>query len=192
MLFRSLATAFTDPQLMLAYCQSKQMDAAGNILADNYLEYTLSTSDCCLTDYFRDGKEEIVKSMCIKNTIPNVSAVLMRRSALQRTLDDLAQQLYGMKVAGDWLVYLRIMMQGKVCHSKKPLNLHRRHDSSVTGALAVARHIDEIIAMQREAMRLVPPSPAAVAHAQDYIDQVCDHFNVARRRDVHREGAYAA
>jgi len=189
---QELATAFADPQLMLAYCQSKQMDVAGNILADSYLEYTLSTSDCCLTDYFRDGKEEIVKAMCIKNTIPNVSAVLMRRSALQQTLDGLTQQLYGMKVAGDWLVYLHIMMQGKVCHSKKPLNLHRRHDSSVTGALAVARHIDEIIAMQQEAMRLVPPSPAAVAQAQDYIDQVCDHFKVARRHGVHREAADVA
>lgn len=187
---QELAAPFADPQLVLAYSQSKQMDAAGHIVADSYLEYTLSASDCCLTDYFRDGKEEIAKSMCIKNTIPNVSAVLMRRDALRQTLEAVQTRLYEMKVAGDWLVYLHVMMQGKVCHSKKSLNLHRRHDSSVTGSLAATRHIDEIIAMQQEAMRLVAPAPATVALASAYIDQVCDHFQVARRPSVHEGTAH--
>ncbi|MES2741849.1 MAG: glycoside hydrolase family 99-like domain-containing protein [Pseudomonadota bacterium] len=189
---QELATAFDDPQLALAYCQSKQIDAADNIVADNYLEYTLSASDCCLTDYFRDGKEEIAKSMCIKNTIPNVSAVLMRRAVIAHTLDAVQERLFAMKVAGDWLVYLHVMMKGKVCHSKKALNLHRRHEGSVTGSLAAARHIDEIVAMQKEAMRLVAPGPAAVALAEGYIDQVCDHFKVARRQDVHYGAADVA
>src|SRR5262249_11454388 len=37
---RMVLPAFDDPKVVLSYSQSKQIDAAGNVVNDNYLEYT--------------------------------------------------------------------------------------------------------------------------------------------------------
>ena len=176
---RELAAAFEDRDLVLGYCQSKQMDASGNILADDYLEYSLEASNCCLTDYCRDGREEISKSMCIKNTIPNVSAVLFRRQPLSEVMSKIEQELFNLQVAGDWLVYLHVLMKGKVCHSKKSLNSHRRHYSSATNSLKSELHLQEIIQMQKLATSLVSPPDEVRALAKSYIDQLRNHFQIS-------------
>jgi glycosyltransferase involved in cell wall biosynthesis len=182
---RELAIPFEDEQLVLAYCQSKQMDESGDISADSYIDYALGASSCCLTDYCRDGREEIATTMCIKNVIPNVSAVIFRRQALQEALEDASGRLYEMKVAGDWLVYLHTLLKGKVYHSKKSLNLHRRHTGSVTGSLQKKRHVEEIMQMQNLAISMVSPTDDVIRKADSYIDQVCEQFQIARPKESH-------
>jgi glycosyltransferase involved in cell wall biosynthesis len=188
---QELASAFDDPKLVLAYCQSKQIDSAGNILADNYLQYTLSASDCCLTDYHRDGREDISKSLCIKNTIPNVSAVLFRRQVLHDVLMAIEKNLFTMRVAGDWLVYLHVLMQGNVSHSKKSLNRHRRHNNSVTSSLQNQTHLQEVIEMQKLAISLVSPPEEVRSLAAEYIEQLCDQFSIPHQKDIHSGKARA-
>jgi len=188
---QELASAFDDGELVLGYCQSKQIDSAGQILADNYLAYTAGASDCCLTDYHRDGREEISKLLCIKNTIPNVSAVLFRRESLQDVLTVIEKDLFNMRVAGDWLVYLHLLMQGKVSHSKKSLNRHRRHDNSVTTSLHNQIHLQEVIEMQKLAIALVSPPDEVKELAVEYIDQLCDHFSIPHQKDIHGDKAQA-
>jgi hypothetical protein len=181
-----LAPAFCESELVLAYCQSKQIDGAGNVLADSYLDYALGASDCCLTDYYRDGREEIRKAMCIKNTIPNVSAVLIRRQTLRDALAEAGKALADLRVAGDWLVYLHVLMKGKVMHSKKALNYHRRHANSVTDSLQKQKHLQEVHQMQQLAIALVEPPEEVRALARDYIDQLCDQFQLPRANSLHR------
>lgn len=188
---QELASAFDDEELVLGYCQSKQIDSAGLILADNYLEYTLGASSCCLTDYHRDGREEISKSLCIKNTIPNVSAVLFRRDSLLDVLRVIEKDLFNMRVAGDWLVYLRLLMQGNVSHSKKSLNRHRRHGNSVTTSLHNQTHLQEVIEMQKLAIALVSPPDEVRKLAAEYVDQLCDRFSIPHQKDIHSGKAQA-
>ncbi|HSB98131.1 MAG TPA: glycoside hydrolase family 99-like domain-containing protein [Spongiibacteraceae bacterium] len=177
---QELASGFDDQELVLGYCQSKQIDDVGNILSDNYLEYTLGASNCCLTDYCRDGREDISKSMCIKNTIPNISAALFRRQPLQKTLAELGEDLFKLHVAGDWLVYLHVLMQGKICHNKKSLNRHRRHTNSVTSSLQNQNHLDEVIEMQKLAISFVSPPNEIIMLAENYIDQLREQFQLPR------------
>ena len=182
---QELAPAFKERQLMLSYCQSNQINGSGRMLTDSYLEYTLGASDCCLTDYCRDGREEITKAMCIKNTIPNVSAVLFRRLAIQEALEEVGEEVYKLRVAGDWLLYLHVLLKGKVCFSKESLNYHRRHTNSVTSSMESQKHLQEIIQMQRFAISLVLPSDELITLAENYINTLCDQFKLPRQKKVH-------
>ena len=180
-----LAPVFEDEKLVLAYCQSKQMDSNGKVTADNYLDYALDTSNSFHTDYCRDGRVEIVESMCIKNTIPNVSAVLFSRTALTSTFNEIQTQLTQYKVAGDWLVYLYVLVKGKISHNKKSLNSHRRHTSSVTNSTQFEAHLQEVIDVQKVAFTLVPAPPDKIQAAENYVAKLCVQFKIPQRKGDH-------
>jgi len=129
----SLLPAFIDPDVRLAYCQSKQIDEEGRILAQGYFDYTRDVSPTkWLAPYSRSGTEEIRDTLFIKNTIPNSSAVLMRRP----DLDSLRESLGGLKVAGDWMTYVQVLARGHVWFQPEPLNFHRRHNQAATRRFA--------------------------------------------------------
>lgn len=177
-MLKELVHAFQDPSVVLGYCQSKQIDESGNVLSDNYLEYTSEISDKWGCDYVTDGLAEIRTALCIKNTIPNVSAVVFRRSALLAAMQEIGDKLLDYRVAGDWLVYLHVLRQGKVFYSSRPLNSHRRHQTSVTKSTAARKHIDEVLEMQRLAVGIANPSDVVIKKAQAYGAQLKRYFAV--------------
>ncbi len=177
----ALAPPFDVPELAMAYCQSKQIDENGTLLASNYLDYTKHVSDRWLTEYIRDGREEIAEALCIKNTIPNVSAVLFRRQALNNALLQIGDEIYNYRVAGDWLIYLHVLLQGKVFFCKEPLNLHRRHTRSVTNSTDKHGHLEEVIKLQAIARALVAPCDEVREKAATYIEHLHEHFEIPRK-----------
>src|SRR5690348_7785229 len=122
-----------DKDVVLAYCQSRQIDGAGNALANTYLEYTNDLSrEHWLRAYREKGIDEIRRYLAVKNTIPNVSAVLFRREALLKAIRRDLETMAGFRIAGDWVAYLAVLEQGDIAFVAESLNLHRRHSSSVT------------------------------------------------------------
>lgn len=178
---RELASSFQDPDIVLAFSQSKQVDEDGNVLAQNYLDYTKDISDRWRKSYVNDGRDEISDSMVIKNTIPNVSAVLFRRKALETALADIGDDLFDYRIAGDWLVYLHVLLQGKVYYNEKSLNLHRRHSSSVTNALDASRHLEEVCRLQEIGKSLSAPSRKTLTKADAYIEKLRGHFAIVAK-----------
>jgi len=174
-----LVQAFNDPSVVLAYCQSRQIDQNGIVLADNYLEYTKDVSDIWLTSYIREGNEEIKEALSIKNVIPNVSGVLFRRDALEQALKTIGDKLFDYSVAGDWLIYLHILTLGKIFFSNKSLNDHRRHTSSVTKSINDELHFQEVCDMQNIALALSNPSTQSIAKADAYIEYLLKHFGLS-------------
>ncbi len=76
-----LVAQFDRPDVVLAYCQSRQIDEEGREIAPDYLAYTADISETKWSeDYVRPGLDEIRDTLVVKNTIPNVSAVVMRKS----------------------------------------------------------------------------------------------------------------
>jgi cellulose synthase/poly-beta-1,6-N-acetylglucosamine synthase-like glycosyltransferase len=177
-----LCSAFLDPDLVLAFSQSRQIDKNGKALAHNYLEYTNGISDCWLADYVRDGREEISEALSIKNTIPNVSAVLFRRRALEQAITSIGDDLFDYRVAGDWLIYLYVLVQGKVYYNAKPLNLHRRHTHSVTNSTQKFRHLQEVCQVQAIARTLTAPSKESLAKANAYIEHLHEYFELSPQK----------
>jgi len=122
-----MAPLFLDPQLTLAYCDSQAIGAEGEILSQSYRFYTDSLSETkWLTAYVNRGDQEIAEALAIKNTIPNVSAVLFRREALAGCI----ASLKGFRYCGDWWAYVECLRRGDIGFCPQVLNSHRRQASS--------------------------------------------------------------
>jgi glycosyltransferase involved in cell wall biosynthesis len=115
------------PQAGLAYCQSWRIDEHGQphgtwgpILAE--LDATLWTQNFVLP-----GTELVRRFMVFSNIIPNASAVVMRRSALAAV----GQAPETMRVAGDWVFWVRYLLSTDVVFVAEALNHFRFHQNNV-------------------------------------------------------------
>ncbi len=104
------------------------------------------------------------RMLTTRNLIPNISAVLWRRSALRRALAAIPD-LESWHLAGDWRLYLAALagQEGLVLYLAEPLNTHRRHQGGVTQSLAAAAHLAEISRMQTLAADMLDLDTAARA-----------------------------
>ena len=132
---------FGDDKVVLAYSQSNVIDENGTCHAESYCYYT---DDLAKTkfrnDYVNPGMRELAEGLAVRNTIPNASAVLMRRNvALTLPFD----RLCTFKAAGDWLVYVNMAMRGRIAFSACVMNSHRRHSQSVIARMP-GRTLDEV------------------------------------------------
>jgi hypothetical protein len=124
-----MAAAFIDPDVAMAYCDSEVIGMDGEIISSTYRFYTDSLSETkWLAGYVETGPREIAEALAIKNTIPNVSAVLFRRDALKEGLS----AAKGFRYCGDWAVYVACLRKGKIAFCPRALNKHRRLPGSLT------------------------------------------------------------
>jgi glycosyltransferase involved in cell wall biosynthesis len=168
-----------DPSIVMGYCQSEQIDGDGQVLAPSYLDYT---RDVCpsrwLQAYVADGSDEARACLGVKNVVPNVSAVVFRREALLAVMREGIDEVAGYSIAGDWVVYLRLLKRGKVCFEPTALNQHRRHAGGVTIGAAGLKHVAEVSRAQAEAQRLYPMDASVRRAAQDYITTLRVQFGL--------------
>jgi glycosyltransferase involved in cell wall biosynthesis len=174
----TLVPAFCDKNLVIAYCQSRQVDEAGNIQANDYFEYTSGLDNCWSQEYLRGGVEEIRKALTIKNSIPNVSAVLFERQALINAFNAIDDELFKFRVAGDWLVYLNVLTQGRIYFNPNSLNNHCRHSNSVTNTLSAINHLTEVKRVQETALLMIEADQGTRDAARAYLKILCQHFGV--------------
>jgi glycosyltransferase involved in cell wall biosynthesis len=168
-----------DHEVTMAYCQSEQIDEFGQVLAPDYLAYTNDLSRTRWSQpYKAEGMDEVDAGLGVKNTVPNVSAVLFRREALLETLRENIEEVAGYRIAGDWLVYLKLLHRGRVAFLSDSLNQHRRHGASVTLGSAAALHYDEVVRMQATARALFKLSPRTKQLADSYAQSLRIHFGL--------------
>jgi glycosyltransferase involved in cell wall biosynthesis len=157
---QTVLRGFDDPEVVLSYCESKQIDERGRVLADNYHDYVADLgSERWKQPWVADGDEEIRKYLAVKNTIPNVSGVLMRREKLARVLRAHIDEIRSYRVAGDWKTYLLLLAGGRLAYFPESLNLHRRHQQGVTISsfdVSQLREIEEIQAWVERRYALFP------------------------------------
>jgi glycosyltransferase involved in cell wall biosynthesis len=129
MFVEALVSCFNDEKVNLAYSQSRIIGQKSEIISkDGYLDYVKDISDTkWRRDYINFGVNEVENVLCIKNTIPNVSAVIFRKDAFP----NLENLVNGYKYAGDWLVYVNMLRYGKIAFCAQILNSHRRGGTSI-------------------------------------------------------------
>lgn len=138
-------SGFNDARAVLSYSQSKQIDRNSDLIDSDYLKYTDDIDEIKWKEnYLRDGSQEIADALAIKNTIPNVSAVVFKKYDITEILDELVQY----KIAGDWFFYVWLLQKGMISFNHKSLNCHRRHDKGVTLSENANLHYEEIVKMQ--------------------------------------------
>jgi glycosyltransferase involved in cell wall biosynthesis len=166
------ARAMAAPDVVMALCDSRSIDAEGAAVWPDYQGYYAQSGAAALV---QDGLFEAAafarRFLAERNLILNASAVLWRRSALLAALERCADELDGLRMAGDWRVYLEVLAksEGSVAWVARPLNVHRRHGGSVTARLAPARHIEEIARVHAVARVLVGADGAGQAA---YLEEV--------------------
>ncbi|MCP1309710.1 glycosyltransferase [Paenibacillus tyrfis] len=154
-----------DPSVVLSYTQSRQIDENGNTLAENYLDYTKEIdAEKWAGDYLDTGENEIKYRLYVKNTIPNVSAVVFKKYPINEILED----LQSFKIAGDWLFYIWLLKKGKMYFNHQSLNDHRRHTASVTKSENQQRHYDEVVKMQDYIIEQFGITPERKIKINDY------------------------
>jgi len=119
------------PHVALAYSQSRPVDDQGHPVdgQSNYVAYTAELDDQKWTrNYIQDGVTEVLEYLMLMNTIPNVSATLIRRSAIEAVGG--APENY--RLAGDWALYIALLERHAIAFCAKTLNLHRKHQSTIT------------------------------------------------------------
>lgn len=116
-----------NPSVGIAYCQSWEVDENDHILSS--LERWTADLDeqRWKHDFVNDGKDECSQYLIIKNTIPNASAILLRRSVYEKVggADET------MRVAGDWMLWAKILLNSDVAFVAKSLNYYRTHTNNV-------------------------------------------------------------
>jgi len=127
-LVSELVPFFDDPQVNLAYVQSCLTDAEGKITLPAFTHDRRFVSASKWEEpYVYPLEQELNAGLAVCNTIPNVSAVIMRRTAALRVSDNPTR----FTVAGDWLFYLEVLKGGRIAFSPAVLNNYRRHVESV-------------------------------------------------------------
>jgi glycosyltransferase involved in cell wall biosynthesis len=189
--FLSTLLARMDEGIALAYCDSKQIDEAGKHLADDY-QYYYRTVDGELfsTDFRMPGKNFMARCLSVKNLILNVSSVLTRRNEFLRTVEKCRDKMLMLRVAGDWYFYANLLSDtnGDVIFVRSPLNIHRRHQGSITSSLAKQRHLDEVVMVQRlvdQVVSLGSEERAMVARYRQELEQQFGLANTDSAAKVH-------
>ncbi|TGV13721.1 glycosyltransferase [Mesorhizobium sp. M8A.F.Ca.ET.173.01.1.1] len=174
-----LLPAFERDEVVMSYCQSRQIDGAGRVLSEHYLDYVSDIDRSRWTrPYVVDGHQEIAEALYLKNTIPNVSGVLFRRERLRDTLAKHSEEIASLRNAGDWVTYLRLLENGSIAFSPRSLNSHRRHQSSVTIGNFDLRHLREIEQVQAETIRSHDLGPLATERARMYQRELSERFGI--------------
>ncbi|MEI7736808.1 MAG: glycosyltransferase family 2 protein [Ferruginibacter sp.] len=120
-----------DPSVVLAYCQSYRMNEKGAVTG-TWKTYTDELDkERFTTDFVMEGKDYINQFLIYKNTIPNASAVVFRKSVYEQA----AMAPEHLKNNGDWLIWLKMLCYGKVAFVARPLNYFRYHEQSVIAKL---------------------------------------------------------
>jgi hypothetical protein len=179
----SLLPAFRRQDVVMAYCQSRQIDQHGATLEPDYLDY-VAEFDATRWEqpYVATVEEELRHGLAVKNTIPNVSAALFRRGVLAEVLEQHLDEIVAFRVAGDWQAYLRVLENGAIAFEPKPLNLHRRHAGGVTIGGDARRHVDEVRRVQQWVQSRHGLDAGTRDAARQYLDFLAGHLGLAAKR----------
>ncbi len=179
----------------LAFTDSRAVDGAGAQVMPSYQSYYFDAGVTALAaSGIWAGKDFAREMLGVRNLIPNVSAVLWRREALLRALDDVPD-IHEWRLAGDWRLYLAVLAAagGQVVYLAEPLNTHRRHGGGMTQSLSPDAHVAEISAMHNIALKTLGLCEETRAEQLNYLQKVTQQLGgikakssrqVARRRNV--------
>jgi glycosyltransferase involved in cell wall biosynthesis len=117
-----------NPQVGLAYCQSWQVDAFGNIITTLERWTDSLSKEHWRENFVNSGLDECTNYLIFVNTLFNASAVLIRR----KLYEEIGYAEESMNFCGDWITWVRVLLISDVAFIAKPLNYFRSHGSSVS------------------------------------------------------------
>jgi len=179
-LLSTLLPLFDDRNMRLASAMSVPVRADGSVIGD-YSDLYLDriNPNRWRQDFVASDHEEANTGIGIANTIPNASAVLMRRFVPDAAFVDTVTK---MRLCGDWFFYIRSMKGGNLGFSAAPLNYHRRHDTTVTHRLEGSqRYFDELAQVRAYVGQTYVQDETAQARIEQFFEQDITRFGITDR-----------
>ena len=141
---------FDDEEVVISYCESLTIDENNVLLMPNLREW-IDVFNCGKWDYdyIKEGMAEVSETMCINNTIANVSSAVIKNDHYERILEE-AKSFH---LAGDWYTYMNILKKGKIAYFKNSYNYHRMQTQGWTLSTSYEKEYEEIVRLQDFAMR---------------------------------------
>ena len=167
-----------NPGVGLAYCQSSRIDENDQpVIA---LEDFLTGEGRWSNDFINDGRDECKRFLASRNTIPNASAILLRRSAYEKA--GFADE--SLQLCGDWMMWMKVLLVSDVAFVARRLNFYRTNSNSVRH-----RNTDRIT-YHEEAYRVVLYALEHVTIPHEILEQTCQTLlggwveSIIRRRTL--------
>jgi len=162
------------------------------VLEASYREYVADLgAERWTRAWVADGDEEIRRYLAVKNTIPNVSGVLMRREKLAHVLRENIDEIRSHRVVGDWKTYLLLLAGSRLAYVPESLNLHRRHRAGVNVSSFDETHFREIAEMQAWVEKRYALFPGVGETARRYLAALRERLNREAGAAAGRAGASA-
>ncbi len=146
-----LAEAY--PSAGIAYCESWAIDEKETLLT-KVSNYEVDPKRW-KSDFFNSGRDECARYMVLHNTIPNASAVLFKKEVYQKAgpADE------SMRLAGDWLQWVKMLLISDVVFVAQPLNYYRTHTSTVRSM--AAKLIYEVVECHKVILAIASAVPVS-------------------------------
>jgi glycosyltransferase involved in cell wall biosynthesis len=145
-----------NPSVGLAFSQSLIVDGSGKDRGTWVQNTDWIDRDHWRHDYVGSGREECGKYLLWANTIPNASAVVLRRDVFERQI----RRLPRMRLCGDWLAWARVLAVSDIAFVAEPLNYHREHGTTVRSTLRLGQHFREYTFVWKYIARVFRHDPA--------------------------------
>jgi glycosyltransferase involved in cell wall biosynthesis len=163
------------------FSDSVPVDGEGATLASSYKAYYReSVGNLMDSSFVLDGKSFLERCLAERNLVLNASAVVWERETLLDALASSRDALQEYRLAGDWHLYAAAALSApRVAYLSSPLNVHRRHDSSVTATLNRDKHVEEVERVQSFVAEAVSVNDTTRRRMRAYADRLRDQFGVA-------------
>jgi hypothetical protein len=143
----NIMKGFEDNSVVISYSESKRINENNKIISDSCRDWMYAVSKTKWnTSYINDGIKEIKEALCICNTIPNVSAVVFKKSNQYQIIEEAKR----FKVSGDWYIYYKLLQEGKIAYCSKSLNYFRKHSKSTSTVAKKELELEELLIIQKE------------------------------------------
>jgi glycosyltransferase involved in cell wall biosynthesis len=123
LLMQLIANTSVQGNIVISYCQSNEIDENNTIIGTMHSSTNDIDSERWMKAYVNDGRNEIMNYLVLKNTIPNASAVIFRKSTYLK----LDKDHTSMKYCGDWLLWIKLLEIGDIAYNAQLLNYFRNH-----------------------------------------------------------------
>lgn len=151
----AMAPILKDPNVVLSYTNSTLIGAVS--VKDRLRNvYDFFRRGHGLKGYVVSGSTEVTKNLAVFNSIPNVSACIIKNLP---SLPPILDEAKNYRLSGDWCFYLHLLTHGLLAYSPKKLNSHRLSKTSVTSKTDLSLRFQETQNLHALAVKLydLPP-----------------------------------
>ena len=163
-----------------AFSDSVPIDQDGATLASSYKAYYReSVGNLMDSSFVLDGNSFLERCLAERNLVLNASAVVWERETLLDALATSREALREYRLVGDWHLYAAAAVTApRVAYLSTPLNIHRRHDSSVTATLNGHKHVEEVERVQGFVAEALGDDDVTRRRMRAYVERIRDQFGI--------------